>query len=392
MSKKDTEIVEAGRRKAWTLGSVNPPVFHTSTVIFDSVAEMTAAGRKSHEIMSYGRRGTPTSFALCDALTTLSGAAGTVLYPSGLAAITTAMLAFAKAGTKVFIADSVYEPTRYFADHVLAKFGVEVIYYDPLIGAGISKMLDDRVSVVVLESPGSITMEIQDVPAIASAAHAVNATVILDNTWATPFYFDALAHGVDVSVQALTKYVVGHSDAMLGSATANARAIDTLRRQSGANGQCAGPDDVYLGLRGLRTLLVRLARHQESALTIAKWLQGQRRVAEVRHPALPGAPGHELWRRDFTGATGVFSFVLEEENEAAITAFVEGMRHFKLGFSWGGFESLVMFYRHLSRIRTATKWTAGPVIRLQVGLEDVDDLIADLADAFARYEAVIENH
>ena len=392
MSKKDTEIVEAGRRKSWTLGSVNPPVFHTSTVIFDSVAEMAEAGRKAHEIMSYGRRGTPTSFALCDALTTLSGAAGTVLYPSGLAAITTAMLAFAKAGTKVFIADTVYEPTRYFADHVLAKFGVEVVYYDPLIGAGISNLLDDRVSVVVLESPGSITMEVQDVPAIAAAAHAVNATVILDNTWATPLYFDALAHGVDVSVQALTKYVVGHSDAMLGSATANARTIDTLRRQSGAIGQCAGPDDVYLGLRGLRTLPLRLAQHQESALKIAAWLQGRGEVVAVRHPPLPGAPGYELWRRDFTGATGVFSFVLKEDNEAAITAFVEGMRHFKLGFSWGGFESLVMFYRHLSRIRTATPWTAGPVIRLQVGLEDVDDLIADLADAFTRYDAIIDHH
>ncbi len=392
MSKKNTEIVEAGRRKSWTLGSVNPPVFHTSTVIFDTVAEMAEAGRKSHEIMSYGRRGTPTSFALCDALTTLSGAAGTVLYPSGLAAITTAMLTFAKAGTKVFIADNIYEPTRYFADHVLAKFGVEVVYYDPLIGAGIANLLDDRVSVVVMESPGSITMEVQDVPAIAAAAHAVNATVILDNTWATPLYFDALSHGVDVSVQALTKYVVGHSDAMLGSATANARTIDTLRRQSGAIGQCAGPDDVYLGLRGLRTLPVRLAQHQQSALTIAKWLQDRDDVAEVRHPALPGAPGYELWRRDFTGVTGVFSFVLKEDNEAAITAFVEGMRHFKLGFSWGGFESLVMFYRHLSRIRTATPWSAGPVIRLQIGLEDVDDLIADLADAFKRYDAIIEHH
>jgi cystathionine beta-lyase len=389
MSKKDTRYMEAGRKKAWTQGIVNPPVYHASTIVFDTVADMRAAGKAPHEIMSYGRRGTPTSFALCDALTELSGGAGTVLYPSGLAAVAGAVLSFAKAGGRVLISDSVYEPTRAFANQVLKNYGVEVVYYDPQIGAGIAALLDDNTQVVVLESPGSVTMEVQDVSAIAKAAHDAGAVVILDNTWATPYFFNAFDHGVDVEVQALTKYIMGHSDGLLGSATANARTIDRLRQMSGALGTHGAPDDVARALKGLRTLPVRLKHHQESALHIAQWLQGHDHVAEVRYPALPGSLGHDLWKRDFSGASGLLSMVMTEDNDAALTAFVEGMRYFKLGFSWGGYESLVMFYRHIARLRTATGWNKGAVIRLHIGLEDVDDLKADIEAAFARYKAAL---
>jgi cystathionine beta-lyase len=233
-------------------------------------------------------------------------------------------------------------------------------------------------------------MEVADIPAIAAAAHKAGATVLMDNTWATPLYFDALGHGVDVSIQSLTKYVVGHSDAMLGAATANEKAIAQLRAHSGHIGQCAGPDDIYLGLRGLRTLGVRLARHQESALEIAAWLEGREEVDRVLHPGLPDCPGHDIWKRDFHGASGLFSFVLNGDDEKATTAFLEGMDHFKMGYSWGGFESLALAYHNVPRIRTATEWTApGPVIRLHIGLEDVDDLKADLDAAFARYRAAL---
>lgn len=389
MSKKDTEYMEAGRNKAWTHGVVNPPVYHASTVVFDSVAEMRAAGKAPHKIMSYGRRGTPTHFALCDALSELSGAAGAVLYSSGLAAVAGAILSFAKSGGRVLIADSVYEPTRAFADQVLKNYGVDVMYYDPCIGAGIAALLDGNTQVVVTESPGSVTMEVQDIPAIVAAARQVGAVVIMDNTWATPYFFNAFDHGVDVEVQALTKYVMGHSDGLLGSAAATAKHIDRLRQMSGALGHHGAPDDVARALKGLRTLPVRLKQHQDSARQIAPWLQGHDHVAEVRYPALPGSLGHDLWKRDFTGASGLLSLVMTEDNDAALTAFVEGMRHFKLGYSWGGYESLVMFYRHIGRFRTASGWNKGAVIRLHVGLEDIDDLKADLDAAFARYRSAL---
>lgn len=387
-TKKDTRIVHAGRRKDWTFGAVNPPVFHASTVIFGSVAEMRAAGARPHDVMSYGRRGTPTTFALCDAITDLSGGAGTVLYPSGLAAITGAILSVVSAGDHILVTDSVYEPSRSFCDHMLARFGVEVGYYDPMIGAGIAGLMQPNTRLVVVESPGSLTMEVQDIPAIAEAAHAAGALVLLDNTWAT-LLFDAFAHGVDISVLSLTKYVVGHADVLMGSATANEAALERLRVGTGLLGHCAGPDDVYLALRGLRTLAVRLRRHEASALEIADWLSARDEVDHLRHPAYPSCPGHDVWKRDFTGSCGLFSVVLKHGSDKAVTAFMEGMEHFKMGFSWGGYESLVLGYRSLGRARTATPWTGGPFLRLHVGLEDPDDLKDDLDRAFARFRAAL---
>lgn len=385
--KKSTTLVHAGRSKDRTFGVVNPPVFHASTVVFETLDEMKRAGAAQHRIMSYGRRGTPTSFALCEALTELSGGAGTVLYGSGLAAVTHAILAFVAAGDHVLIPDSVYEPTRAFANDMLAKFGVAVSYYDPLIGSGISALIRPETKVVFVESPGSITMEVQDIPAIAEAAHKAGAVVIMDNTWATPLLFDAFAHGVDVSVLSLTKYIVGHADALLGSATANAATIDRLRHQSGLLGTNAAPDDVYLALRGLRTLGLRMKQHEAAALEIARWIAARPEVDHVRHPAFPTCPGHAAWARDFSGSSGLFSFVLKNGDEARVKAFVEGMTHFKMGFSWGGFESLVLSYRAVAKIRSATDWDGSTVIRLHIGLEDPADLMADLAAAFDRYNA-----
>jgi len=388
--KKYTDLVHLGRRKEWTDGVVNPPVYHASTILFNTVAEMKAAGKAPNETMSYARRGTKTTFALAEAIQKLEGGAGTVIYPSGLAAIASSLIAFTEAGSHLLVTDNVYEPTRALCEGTLRKFGVEVEYFDPMIEDGISALLRPNTSAVFVESPGSVTMEVSDIPAIAEAAHKAGAVVLMDNTWATPLYFDAIGHGVDVSIQSLTKYVVGHSDAMLGAATATEKAITKLRRHSGHIGQCAGPDDIYLGLRGLRTLGVRLVRHQESALEIAAWLTTRDEVDRVLHPGLPDCPGHDIWKRDFMGASGLFSFVLSGGDEKATTAFLEGMDHFKMGFSWGGYESLAMAYHNVERIRTASAWEApGPVIRLHIGLEDVDDLKEDLDRAFARYRAAL---
>ncbi|MDA5194298.1 cystathionine beta-lyase [Govanella unica] len=385
---KNSTLVHAGRSKNRTFGIVNPPVFHASTVVFDTLDEMKRAGAAQHEIMSYGRRGTPTSFALCEALTELSDGAGTVLYGSGLAAVTHAILAFVATGDHVLIPDAVYEPTRQFADEILSKFGVAVTYYDPLIGSGIAALIRPETKVVFVESPGSITMEVQDVPAIADAAHKAGAVVILDNTWATPLLFDAFAHGVDVSVLSLTKYMVGHADALLGSATANAATIDRLRKGGGLLGTNAAPDDVYLALRGMRTLAVRMKQHQAAALEIAHWLDARPEVDHLRHPAFPSCPGHDIWKRDFSGSSGLFSFVLKDGNPARVKAFLEGMTYFKMGFSWGGYESLALAYGAVTKIRTASHWDGATVIRLHIGLEEPQDLIADLEAAFGRYHAV----
>lgn len=386
----DTDLVTLGRRKEWTDSIVNPPVYHASTIVFDTVAEMEEASKTPYRTMSYGRRGTPTSFALADAINSLEGGAGTVLYPSGLAAIAASVLSFTAAGDHILVTDNIYGPTRSFCDGTLRKFSVEVEYFDPLTGSDIARLMRKNTSAVLLESPGSATMEVLDVPAMATAAHDNGTVVLLDNTWATPLYFDALAHGVDVTIQSLTKYVVGHSDAMMGSATATEDTIQKLRRHSAHLGHHAAPDDVYLALRGLRTLGVRLARHQEAALEIAAWLTRRDEVERVLHPGLPDCPGHDLWKRDFTGASGLFSFVLAGGDKAAATAFVEGMSHFKMGYSWGGYESLVLPFADVAAMRTATRWQApGPLIRLHIGLEDVDDLKADLDRAFARYRAAL---
>jgi len=383
----DTKAVHAGRHPERFEGAVNPPVFHASTILAESLADWE---RKRLDRAAdapgtyYGRLGTPTTRALEEALTALEGGHRTVLTPSGLAACGVALLAFVEQGAHVLISDSVYGPTRHFATRFLKRFGVETTFYDPLVGAGVDALLRPSTRVVFLESPGSLTFEIQDVPAICEVARRRGITTMMDNTWATPLYFKPLAHGVDVSIQAATKYVVGHSDAMLGAITATREAWPPLGSTYHELGQCAGPDDVYLGQRGLRTLPVRLKRHWETGVRLAEWVARQPEVERVLHPALPADPGHALWKRDFTGASGLFGVQLKPVGEPAFAAFVDGLELFGLGASWGGYESLIM-PTHPEELRTATKWQyRGPCFRIHAGLEDPDDLLADLAAGFAR--------
>ena len=390
--KKETKLINAGRKSQWTRGVVNPPVERASTVVFNSVKEMKhATANKTNQVLFYGRRGTSTSFAFSDAMTELEGGAGCAIYPSGTAAITNAILAFVKTGDHILMVDSTYEPTRDYCDKILAKLGIETTYYDPLIGSGIEALIKANTRVVFLESPGSVTMEVQDVPAIAEVAHRHNCIVMLDNTWSAGVNFQPFDYGVDVSIQAATKYIVGHSDVMLGTATANAEHWPQLRESSYIMGQCTSPDDLYLAMRGIRTLSVRLQQHQASALKIAHWLSTRPEVETILHPALPSCPGHEAFKRDFTGSNGLFSFVLNKGNQAALTAFLDSMEHFKMGYSWGGFESLVLGISKVNNMRTATTWPYQfPLIRLHVGLENVDDLIDDLAQGFAHFNQVLE--
>ena len=380
-SRHDTMLVTTGRDPHANYGFVNPPVYHGSTVLFPSTEKLIARDQP----YLYGRRGTPTSDALETAITDLHGGAGTKLASSGLGAITMALLTFTKAGDHILMTDSVYRPTRLFCDTVLAKFGVETTYYDPLIAAGIEDLMRPNTRVVFTEAPGSQTMEMQDVPAIVDVAHRHGALVAIDNTWATPLYFDAFGHGVDIAVQAGTKYVVGHSDVMLGSVTVGR---DALREQliEGYDllGQCVGPDDMYLALRGLRTMGVRLERHMKSGLEMAEWFAARPEVAHVLHPALPGAPGHDIWKRDFTGASGLFSVVLKPASKEGLHAMLDGLELFGMGYSWGGFESLIVPFKP-DAYRSATTWDhEGPALRLHIGLEDVEDLKADLSAGFER--------
>lgn len=381
-----TRLVTAGRRAEWTQGLVSPAVWRGSTVLYDSVAEMRARQHDTHHKLYYGRRGTPTQWSLAEALTELEpGAAGTLLYPSGVAAVAAALLTVLGPGDELLMVDSVYEPTRSLCEGLLARFGVATRYYDPLIGADIAGAFSDRTRAVFLESPGSLTFEVQDVPAICAAARARGIATLLDNTWATPLLFPAIGHGVDLTILACTKYVVGHSDAMLGSVTAAPQLWQALRRTTYQLGQQAAPDDAWLGSRGLRTMEVRLARHGENALAVAEWLAAQPQVARVLHPARPGCPGHAHFLRDFAGASGLFAFVLAGGDDAARAALLDGLELFGLGFSWGGFESLAI---PADPVRSATPWTAdGPLVRLHIGLEDPADLIADLAAGLARFEA-----
>lgn len=381
--KKATKLVTAGRDPAANHGIVNPPVYHASTILFRSAESF----RNRDQEYVYGRRGTPTSTALETAVAEIEGGHSCCLTSSGLAAICTALMAFARPGDHVLIADTVYRPTRNFADTMLTRIGVTVEYYDPLIGAGIADLLREDTTVVFTESPGSQTFEMQDLPAIAAAAHAGGAVVITDNTWASPFYFDPFAHGVDVSVQAATKYIVGHSDVMMGTITANEEHWPALRETHLLLGQCAGPDDIYLALRGLRTLGVRLRQHMETGIALATWLEQRPEVAEVMHPALPSHPGHDLWRRDFGGASGLFSIRLKSTDRAAVDAMIDGLQFFGIGASWGGFESLVLPFDPAS-YRSATPWTReGHCVRIHAGLEDVEDLKADLEKGFERLNA-----
>jgi len=375
-----TRLVHAGREPARQHGFVNTPIYRGSTVIFPTMAALEA----NDQAFTYGRLGTPTVRALEEAIAELEGGHRTLMTPSGLSAIATSLLAFLAAGDELLIVDSVYRPARRFCDNVLARLGVTVTYYDPLIGAGIEKLITNKTKVVFTESPGSQTFEVQDIPVIAEAAHAAGAVVVLDNTWATPLYFKPFAHGADVSIQAATKYIGGHADIMLGAITTSEKTAAAIAKTHEDLGLCVGPEDVYLGLRGLRSLGVRLERHQRSGLELARWLAGRPEVARVIHPALPADPGHALWARDFTGASGLFSIVLKPVPRTKLAAMVDGLSLFGMGYSWGGFESLILPFDP-SAYRTATKWPAeGPALRLHAGLEDVEDLKADLEAGFAR--------
>ena len=385
-TKPATRLVGAGRRKEWTAGIVNPPVWRASTILFDSVADLRAASAAPNDGLYYGRRGTPTQWALADALTELEpGAAGTMLYPSGVAAVAGALLSVLSPGDELLMVDSAYEPTRAFCRNVLKPLGVTTRFYDPMAGAGIAGLFGKKTKAVFLESPGSLTFEVQDVPAICAAARERGIVTLLDNTWATPLLFPAIGHGVDLAILACTKYIVGHSDAMLGSVTAAPGHFERLRRIAQSLGQCVSPDDAFLASRGLRTLGVRLKAHGEGGLKVARWLERQPQVARVLHPALPGCPGHEHWARDFSGASGLFTFILKGGDDVGRAVLIDGLDHFGIGFSWGGFESLALPVEPAA-LRSATRWQAeGPAVRLHIGLEDPDDLIADLARALAGY-------
>jgi cystathionine beta-lyase len=379
-----TQAAHLGRDPREFLGAVNTPVFRASTIVFPTVAELEAAARGEHPGISYGLHGLPTVRDLQAAVAELEGGHAAFAVPSGLTATTLPLLALLRTGDHVLVTDSVYGPTRRFCDLHLTRFGVDVGYYDPLAGAAIERLFRPNTRVVFTESPGSLTFEVQDIPAIAAVAHAHGAKVVLDNTWATPLCFRAFDHGVDVSVHAATKYLGGHSDVLLGLIVANEATRPALHRIWTDTGVTASTDDCFLGLRGLRTLAVRLARHQQSALEIAHWLRARPEVREVIYPALPGARGHELWKRDFTGASGLFGVVLQPVAKERVDAMLNGMRWFAMGWSWGGFESLII-PTWPERARTATRWDAGgPCLRLHVGLEDPADLIDDLADGLAR--------
>jgi cystathionine beta-lyase len=375
-----TNIVHSGRDPFAHHGFVNPPVYRGSTVLFKSLE----AFEKREQRYVYGRRGTPTTDALEEAICTLEGGVRTWLTPSGAAAIAAALLAFTKAGDHILVADTVYQPTRKMCNGILKRFGVETTFYDPLIGADITKLMKPNTTVVFLESPGSQTFEVQDIPAIAAAAKAKGAWVLMDNTWASPLYFKPFEHGVDVSIQAATKYIVGHADAMLGSITGNERAAPIMLDETQSIGICAGTEEVYLGMRGIRTIEVRLERHWRSGLDIARWLEQRPEVSRVLHPALESDPGHALWKRDFLGASGLFAFELKPVPKKAVAAMLDGLQLFGMGASWGGFESLVLPF-NATPYRTATKWqTEGPTVRVHIGLEDVADLKDDLDAGFAR--------
>ncbi len=382
-----TRVVGAGRRPEWTQGIVNPPVWRASTILYDTVADLRAAGaRDTHHRLFYGRRGTPTQWSLADALTELEpGAEATLLYPSGVAAIASTLLALLSPGDHLLIPDSVYDPTRGFANTMLKRMGVETSFYDPLAGAEIAALCRPNTRAIFLETPGSLTFEVQDVPAIVEVAKARGIATVLDNTWATPLLFPAIERGIDYAVLACTKYVVGHSDVMLGSVTAAEGRYAALRDATYQLGQTASPDDAWLGARGLRTMAVRLDQHGRAALRIAEWLKTRPEVARVLHPALPECPGHDLFVRDFKGASGLFSFVLNGGDEKARAALIDGLALFGIGYSWGGFESLALPIDP-QRFRTVTEWRAeGPAVRLQIGLEDPEDLIADLERGLARF-------
>ncbi|MGO4869606.1 MAG: cystathionine beta-lyase [Roseiarcus sp.] len=378
-----SRLVHLGRDGETTQGFVSVPPFRGSTVLFPDVA--TLKSRKQRFI--YGTHGTPTTEALSEAWTAISGAAGTTLVPSGLAAIVVSLMTALSAGDHLLMTDSAYQPARIFCDSTLKRMGVETSYYDPLVGAGIAALIRANTKAVFVEAPGSQSLEVQDIPAIAAAAHAHGACVVADNTWATPLFFSPHAHGVDMAVEAGTKYLSGHSDLLLGLVSANAQWFPRLAKTVDQMAIPPGPEDVFLALRGLRTMELRLREAERQALALAHWLEGRPEVLRVIHPALPDDPGHAIWKRDFTGSSGLFSVVLRPASEAAVAAMLDGLELIGMGYSWGGFESLVIPFDCAS-YRTATRWApGGPSLRFSVGLEDLEDLKEDLDRGFARLAA-----
>ncbi len=384
--RRETQLVELGRDPKSQLGVVNPPVYHASTVTFETVADLAFPGDKTDK-PHYGRFGTPTISGLEKAVAELEGGWRAYVTPSGLSAISASLLALVAPGDHLLMADTVYGPTRYFCDRFLGRLGVETTYYAPTIGEGIRELFRPATKAVFMESPGSLTFEMQDVPAICEQARRRGIVTLMDNTWASPWFCRPFDLGVDVSIQAATKYIVGHSDAMLGMVTTSEQSDEVLRTAIWDLGLTAGPDDCYLALRGVRTLGVRLARHQENGLELAAWLESRPEVARVLHPGLPSHPQHHIWKRDFSGASGLFGLVLRPCAADAVRAMLEGMRLFKMGYSFGGYESLILPTRP-EATRSAVPWRAeGPCLRLHAGLEHVDDMRADLEDAFARLRA-----
>jgi cystathionine beta-lyase len=385
--KPTTRAGHLGRAPEKFLGAVNTPVFRASTMLFPTVEKLEQAARGDYDGIGYGLHGLPTVTDLQDAVAAIEGAHAALAVPSGLTATTLPLLALMKAGDHILVTDAVYGPTRRFCNNHLTRLGIEVSYYDPLAGAGIERDFRPNTRIVFTESPGSLTFCVQDIPAIAEAAHRRGALVVTDNSWATPFGFRSFDHGVDVSVHAATKYIGGHSDVLSGLILATAATFPALHRLWTDIGVTASPDDCFLALRGFRTLPLRLARHTDSALKIAQWLKARPEVREVIYPAMPGSRGHELWKRDFIGASGLFAIVLQPVAKSRIDALLDSMQLFGMGWSWGGFESLIIPI-YPERVQTATKWNpGGPCLRLAIGLEDPDDLIADLTQGFTRLAA-----
>ena len=380
-----SRLVHLGRNSEQSQGFINVPPFRGSTVLYPDVATLRSRAQR----YTYGTHGTPTTDALCAAWTDIAGAAGTVLVPSGLAAIVVALMTALGAGDHLMITDSAYAPARNFANTILKRMGIETTYYDPHLGAGIGALMRPNTRAVLTESPGSQTFEVQDIPAIAEVAHAHGACVLMDNTWATPLFFAPHAHGVDMAIEAGTKYLSGHSDLLLGLVSANAAWFDRLHRTTDQMAIPPGPEDVFLALRGLRSMELRLREAERQGLALAQWLSTRPEVLRVLHPALPDHPGHGLWKRDFSGSSGLFSIVLKPVSETAVAAFLDGLELFGLGYSWAGYESLAVPFDCTS-YRTATRWApGGPAIRFSVGLEDIEDLKADLDRGFARLTATV---
>jgi cysteine-S-conjugate beta-lyase len=375
-----SRLVNLGRDTEFSQGFINVPAFRGSTVLYPDVATLKNRAQR----FTYGTRGTPTTEALCSAWTDLSGAAGTVLVPSGLAAVVVALMTALSAGDHMLVTDSVYEPSRVFADTALRRFGIETTYYDPTIGAGIDALIRPNTKAVLAESPGSQTLEVQDIPAIAEVTHSRGACMILDNTWATPLFFSPHAHGVDLAIEAGTKYLSGHADLLLGLVSANAQWFERLHRTVHLMAIPPGAEDVFLALRGLRTMELRLREAERQGLALAQWLSTRPEVLRVIHPALPDHPGHALWKRDYSGSSGLFSIVLKPASEAAVAAFLDGLELFGIGYSWGGYESLALPF-DCAAVRTATRFSpGGPTVRFSIGLEDLEDLKADLDRGFNR--------